>query len=59
MRPNVREATPSDTAWYLDHVCSLATESDSQIPLRPDEMFRTPEQQSELFAEASAAGIYF
>jgi RimJ/RimL family protein N-acetyltransferase len=59
MRPNVREATPSDTAWYLNHVRSLVTEPESQIPLRPDEMFRTPEQQSELFAEASARGDLF
>jgi ribosomal protein S18 acetylase RimI-like enzyme len=59
MKPNVRGATSSDTEWYLELVRSLVTESDSQIPLRPDELFRTPEQQSELFGEASARGDLF
>jgi ribosomal protein S18 acetylase RimI-like enzyme len=59
MKPNVREATLSDTEWYLDLVRSLVTESDSQIPLRQDELFRTPQQQAELFAEASERGDLF
>jgi putative acetyltransferase len=32
----------------------LVAEPDSQIPLLPDELFRTPEQQAGLFAEARA-----
>jgi RimJ/RimL family protein N-acetyltransferase len=59
MKAQVRKATSSDTEWYLELVRSLATESDSQIPLRPDELFRTPEQQSELFGQASARGDLF
>ena len=59
MTPRVRNATPNDTAWYLDLVRSLVAEPDSQIPLRPDELFRTPEQQTELFREASVRGDLF
>src|SRR5688572_21393457 len=59
MKPNVREATLSDTDWYLELVRSLVAESDSQIPLRPDELFRTPDQQAELFGGASARGDLF
>jgi putative acetyltransferase len=59
MKPTVRKATASDTTWYLQLVASLAAEPDSQIPLRPDELFRTPEQQAELFDGAPARGDLF
>jgi len=59
MKPNVRQATSGDTDWYLELVRSLVAEPDSQIPLRPDELFRTPEQQMELFGAASVRGDVF
>jgi RimJ/RimL family protein N-acetyltransferase len=59
MKPHVREAVSGDTDWYLDLVRSLVAEPDSQIPLRPEELFRTPEQQADLFAGASAHGDLF
>jgi ribosomal protein S18 acetylase RimI-like enzyme len=59
MKRNVREATSSDTAWYLEHCRSLIAEPDSQIPFRPDELFPTPEQQAELFREATPRGDLF
>ncbi len=59
MSLTIRPATSSDTAWYLDLVRSLATEPDPQIPLGPDEHFRTPEQQAELFGGALARGDLF
>jgi RimJ/RimL family protein N-acetyltransferase len=59
MKPNVREAMASDATWYIELVASLVAEPDSQIPLRPDELFRTPDQQAELFDGASARGDLF
>jgi RimJ/RimL family protein N-acetyltransferase len=59
MKPNLRKATASDATWYVEHVYSLAAESDTQIPLRRDEIFRTPDQQAELFGGAPARGDLF
>ena len=59
MKPNLRKATASDATWYVEHVHSLAAEPDSQIPLQPDEFFRTPDQQAELFGSALARGDLF
>ena len=59
MKPNLRRATASDATWYVEHVYLLAAESDAQIPLRPDEFFRTPDQQAELFGGAAARGDLF
>jgi RimJ/RimL family protein N-acetyltransferase len=59
MKPMVRKATADDAPWYVDHVHSLAAEHDLQIPLGPGELFRTPEQQAELFSEARARGDLF
>jgi len=59
MQLQIREATASDAKWYVDLVASLAADPDPQIPLGPDELFRTPDQQAELFGGASARGDVF
>ena len=59
MNLHIREATTSDAKWYIELVVSLAAEPDPQIPLGPDELFRTLDQQAELFGGASARGDVF
>jgi len=59
MKLSIREATASDAQWFIDLVLSLAAEPDPQIPLGPDELFRTLDQQAELFGGASARGDVF
>jgi RimJ/RimL family protein N-acetyltransferase len=48
----VREASPEDAEWFLQHVRALASEPDKKVPLQPDEWVVTPEEQAEMFAAA-------
>lgn len=57
--PNVRKATANDAAWFIEHVRSLVSEPDVQIPLRPDEFVVTRDQQAALFSGAAGRGDLF
>jgi RimJ/RimL family protein N-acetyltransferase len=52
---NVREATPSDAAALLAHLKALAAEPDINIPLAPDELTRTLDQEREQLAAFAAS----
>ena len=47
----VREATPSDAAALLAHLKALAAEPGINIPLAPDEITTTVEQEKSLLAD--------
>lgn len=51
----VREATPSDAAALLAHLKGLAAEPGINIPLAPDELTTTLEQEKALLADISAS----
>lgn len=51
----VREATPSDAAALLAHLKALAAEPGINIPLAPDELTTTLEQEKALLADISAS----
>ena len=59
MKPTIREARPDDADWYLELVRALVAEPDPQTPLRPDELFRTRDEQAALFGGAAARGDLF
>jgi ribosomal protein S18 acetylase RimI-like enzyme len=48
---SVREATPSDAAALLAHLKALAAEPGINIPLAPDEITTTVEQEKALLAD--------
>jgi len=51
----VREATPTDAAALLDHLKALAAEPGINIPLDPDEISTTLEQERALLADIAAS----
>ena len=51
----VREATPGDAAALLNHLKALAAEPGINIPLAPDEITTTLDQEKSLLAEIAAS----
>jgi RimJ/RimL family protein N-acetyltransferase len=52
---SVREATPADAVALLAHLKALAAEPESNIPLSPDEIMTTLEQEKALLADIAAS----
>ena len=52
---SVREATPSDAAALIDHLKALAAEPGINIPLAPDEVTLTLEQEKTMLADIAAS----
>jgi L-phenylalanine/L-methionine N-acetyltransferase len=55
MSVTVREATPSDAAALLAHLKALAAEPGINVPLAPDEITTTLEQEKALLADIAAS----
>jgi ribosomal protein S18 acetylase RimI-like enzyme len=55
MAVTVREATPADAAALLAHLKALAAEPGINIPLAPDELTTTLDQEKQLLADIAAS----